>query len=492
MRMIPHLTLTLVALMGVGTTPAECVAVARKDAETIPQSVLPYIRYFSLGEFDMAEREAKIRVLSGHVNHLSVEQDLVPVHIVDEWGLSVVRINLNDYHWSVETWDRLARVDPYFHVKVIREWEGGVWPADGKTYAKGAFPYNDFLLAPVLSEGPEGKANLSYLADALKTRVPILRADWFLNQTAIQANRAVGYFDWLGIKDQKTFDDLAGFDPKIGKRSGRIDRESVALSGVSLQPRGILRKEGVRPIWVTFDFEQALGQKNPLRVIGSDIEDSFDATEQFGLLRNGLWATFLANGKGVRQDFAPPQIASDSMSRSNDKRVHINISCIRCHADGGLQSIDGHFRNAIQPPLNLGATDEGQAREFRQQYMSDLKRYLNRDRRVYEEAVKEVTGWTAKEWSTRYAAEWERYEDARVDLAWVARDLHVPQNQLKDAMNRALQQKLVIRYQDHQKIEVAPAIDLVFGTLIRGGSIGIRQYEELFPSAYATLRGVVP
>lgn len=485
-----NILIAALALASAGMTPAECVAVASKDLATIPPTVQPYIRYLTLGEFDRADRVEKAKVLSGHVNHLSTEQDLQPVAVVDGSDSAVLRINLNDYGWSPELWEKLAEVDPYFHVVVIEDWPGGVW--NGKHYPAG--PYKVHALAPWLSEAPSSPAMLSAIVEATHSQVPIVRGDWFLNQSAIQALRRVGYYDFLRVKSQKDFDDLAGFDRKIADRASRIDRESVGMSGVTLQPRAIIREEGVRPVWRTFDFELAVDGKDPLRIIGKDIEKAFDATEQFALLRNGLWATALFNGKGERQDFAPPQIASDKQSKSNDARVHVNQSCLRCHVDGGLQAVDGWFRHGGQPVVK--SFDEVKARQFRQQYQSDLKRYLDRDRAVYADAVKEVTGWTPKAWSAAYAAEWERYEDARVDLEWAARDLHTTLPNLKRVMTVALRAELAIRDQQQHgntlKVEIAPTIDLVFGQLLAGKAVGIRQWEAIYPSASATIRGLVP
>lgn len=487
-----HILTAIVALSGCGMTPAECVVVAWKDAEKIPPTVQPYIRYFTLGEIPQIDRDEKAKVLSGHVNHLSTEQDLQPVAVVPECDGAVLRIDIRDYGWTTDLWERLV-IEPYFHVDAIEQWPGGVWQADGKTYPAG--PYTIRALAPWLSEAPSNTKTLASLATATNSQVPIVRGDWFLNQSAVQRLRKVGYYDWLRVKTQKDFDDLAGFDRKIADKAGRIDRESVGVSGVTLQPRAIVREEGVRPIWRTFDFELAVDRKDPLRIIGKDIEGQFDATEQFALLRNGLWATALFNGKGERQDAAPSTIASDSLSKSNNKNVEVNVSCQRCHANGGLQSVDGWFRHGAGGP-KVKSLDPDKSRKFRQEYQSDLQRYIDRDRNVYADAIKECTGWTPKEWSAAYSAEWERYEDARVDLEWAARDLHRTPAEVRKAIAVALKVELVVRERqqagDVVNVKLAPAVDLVFGQLVAGKAIGIRQWESVYGSASATIRGIVP
>lgn len=463
------------AFAGCGMSPAEGVASARKDVESLPAAVRPYIRYLSLGEMPEDAVADMAKILSGHVNALSTTQGIVPAFIVLDTGGKLLRLNIRDYHWSVDLWESLAAVDPYFHLKI--EWPGGVWSGDGKDYAPGAFRVN--ALAPWLSEGKgeEAKANLAALVLATESQVPIVRGDWFLNQTAIQQDRKPGYYDFLGVKDTKTFEALAGFDAKIAALSGRVDREAVAISGVTTQPRAIVRVEGVRPIWKSFDFRKAVDKKNPLRILGPDIEKDFDATEQFALLKNGFWATALFNGKGDRQDFAPQFIARDTLSKSNDPSVHVNMSCIRCHTEGGLQTVAGWTR---KPGFAVQSPDEEKLRELREQYYSNLSRLLDRDRGVYADAVKEATGWTTKEWSAKYSGEWERYEDARVDLDWAARDLHTTPKNLKEIIEAMLKAPIQGRNGN---------VDLVVAAFARGEAVGIRTWEEAYPLAQITLRG---
>lgn len=500
----------LLAVASTGLTPSECVSAIRADVATVPPTVAPYIRYLTFGEFDKAIRTEKVQVLSGHVNHLSTQQGIETGYVLPNCDNAVLRINVLDYGWTPELWERLVDVEPYFTVKVEEDWPGGVWPGDGKNYPgpgkAGNFRWKRPTLSHVLSEGPTGKDDLIAIVAATQSRLPMVRGDWFLNQSAIQHLRRVGYYDWLGIKTVVDVDRLVGFDAKLAKASGRIDREAVSESGVALQARAIDRRQGFRPKWSSHDFELALDRKDPTRVIGQDIENEQDATEIFFGLLNELWGTAIFNGKAVRLDFAAPEIASDKRSKSNDTRVHVGASCLRCHAVGGLQPIDEWWHGN---PLKF--TDEAKAREFREQYLSDLKHFIERDRSVYEHAVEQATrtvkfgadgkpilvkGWTSKEWSGKFAAEWERYEDASVDLEWAARDLHVPPAKLVEMVKKARDAELVIRQQrligNTLSIEVVPAVDPVVARIADGKRVGIRQWEHAFPSAAFTVRGVVP
>jgi cytochrome c553 len=234
--------------------------------------------------------------------------------------------------------------------------------------------------------------------------------------------------------------------------------------------------------WKSLDFKLAKDERNPLRILGRDIEKAYDATEQFGHLPNGFWATGLFDKQGKVQASAPDFIASDHRSNSNDKRVHVNAACIRCHDNGGLQDIDGWARNLFQPPLKLQSVDYYKERELRQQYFRDLKALLERDRKIFAEAVKDATGMEVKAYAKAYAQEWERYEDARVDLAWVANDLATTPEMLKKAVERDIKMQ-------GQASDTVLSVFILEG--LRQRSISIRQWEEVYPIAQMVISGYI-
>ena len=469
--------LLMITMLAIGQ--AECVDAAIADRAAQPTAA--NIRYLVLPEGkDWAP------VLSGHCNQLSRESDITRPTAVGG-NERVVRINLDDYTWPAELWDQLADADPWYHVRIevdeICSWPGGNWPGDGKHYPAGSFRYHvktqrATALAPWM--GP----NAGKLAEMCRTRAPILRADWFFNQTAIQADRRPGYYDFLGVKNEADFQKLIGFDAKKKRRRVEV-MEAVAESGVSLQDRAIIREDDA--YWITYDFRRAKEKVNPLQVLGRDIQEEFRradktaaASEQYGQLPNYFWATFLGNSAGERQDSAPDFIAHDHRSKSNDKRVHVNASCMRCHANAGLQDIDGWVRNLAQPPLALQSPDYEVYRLLRQQYIRRLEPFLERDRRAYTEAVQLATGWDAKVYAAKYAAAWEYYEDARVDAAWAARDCHLPE---KEFLGKLAAYTKATR-----------SIDLVLGNFLHEGprrrTVSIRQWEAAFPKAMEILRGI--
>lgn len=477
-------------------SPADMMLLASADAQKLGP-VAAYVRYLDLAPIPPAEREGAYLVLCGHLQHLSRASDITrPVIVAGTTG-ALLRLDLGDYAADakdlarlVKVWEQLADADPYYHQKValaVQEdyvWPGGVSPKDGKYYPPGtkySVPTGHAagtktVLAPWLVPTEKHKAGLAKLVALTYTTVPIVRGDWFHNQTAADVDRKPGYHDFLGFKDQKTFEQIIGFDAKLFAGFGVEVRASVGLSGVSLQPRALARLGALGGgYWKTFDFKRAVGGNDPLVVLGRDIEKGFDATEVLAPLPNGFIAWGLFNRGGVRQDTAPDFVASDGMSKSNDRRVHNNASCVRCHFEGLHKPVDDWTRDLLNPPPGLSVLgyDYQALKLLRQQYTKKLDPLLAKDRDATSAAILEATGWTAQRYSQQYAAFWERYEDAKVDLAWAERSLGVPAATVKAAV--------------HKAVSVGKG-DLVLSFLLKAGkAVPIRVWEE----KYAALQEII-
>lgn len=497
------------------------LASAHADLRRLPADAREPYRYLRLDNVPADDREKAYQALAGHMQHLSTATDITPPAVVAGTAGALLRVNLDDYGMDHSTWEQLADADPYDHVRleIVEPWPGGIWDGDGIDYAAGSFTYKRQVsaFAPWLSETPADAKMLEEVARWTHSRAPVVRGDWFFNQTAAQQGRKPGYYDFLGIKDKRTFEALAGFDAKRKRRKIEL-REAVGDSGVTLQPRALAAFDadegGV--YYYSIDFKRAVDRQNPLRVLGRDIERNADAFETYARLPNGFWFTGAFNGKGQRQDTAPGDIANDHRSKSNDKQVHVNVSCTRCHDNGGLKDVDGWARNLLAPPLALNSPDYDQARLLRQQYLRDLGRAIDRDRKIFSDAVREATGLKdAKEYAALYAAQWEHYEDAKVDAAWAARDLECEPEKLKAAVSADLRKPLavMVEYQTlwancylagyaarvsetARPVIVANGADVVLAAFVLDGqrrrTVGIRQWEEAYPLAKFSLKGVRP
>ncbi len=482
-----ELTLLLALTLGQAALPAptdaDLVRLAAADVALVPASEQEYVRYFTLNSIPIQQRAEAYLVFTGHLQHLSRESDIVRPVLVPDSGGCLLRVFTTDYRWDIKTFETLADADPYYHVRLVQEVDevekwGDYDPRTGKysnvkekKTGKKIRQIKQSALAPWLSYGKGGKEALAALVASTRSKTPILRADWFFNQTAAQQNRNPGYYEFLAIKVQDDFEKLIGFDAKLAKNFRIELREAISESSVTLQPRGIgiFDALGAR-YYKTFDFIVAKDRQNPLRVLGVDIEKDLDASEQYGMLANGFWATAIFKRDRTTQDAAPGNIATDSESASNDKQVHVNVSCLRCHGAGGLRSLDGWVRNLIHPPVALTSPDPYKARELRQQYLRDVASVIERDKGLFEQAVRTATGWDSKTYIAKYAGFWSSYEDLKVTTAVAAADLHITEVELRAALTANLK---------------AGTLDPVAAMLIhppeKQKRLLIRQYEEIYP-----------
>jgi hypothetical protein len=473
------------------TSPTDAVAQALTDIQTQPEHVRPYLRYFSLYATKPTDRDALVRSLGFWCNSLSRQAFFtLPRRVRDD----LYAVNLKDYDWDPKVWEKLLDSEPYFHTlvvepptetTVVEKWPGGVWPHDGKHYAQGAFEYSRKETrkggrkvqgaAPWLDS-----TRISALITQTQSQVPIVRADWWIYQTSIQLDRKAGYYDFLKLgKQQKDFEDLIGVDREKSRKVKREIAGILARSGVTLQNRSILRFQGATGgYWVTQDFKTSVDRQNVLRNLDRDLEPpDGDASEQYGFLPNGLFAFWLQDGKGQRQDTAPDFIASDGSSNSNDRRVHVGLSCVRCHVEG-LRPINDYARRLYRGSVTLAAKDYDRHLRLRQLYLEDLERYVKRDQGEYAEALLRLNGSKPAEMAKAFAKAWDDYAERDLTPADFAREMGVDEKRLLEAL----------------KQYATGGLDPVLAQLIQDPPIPIRRehMEEVYSQAQAAIRGYRP
>lgn len=466
-------------------SPATAVRHAAADARRLAPGQAQHVRYLSLNSTPEAGRARLWKVLSFHCNALSTSADIILPALIPGTRGALARIDLRDYGWAHETWEKLATVDPYFHAKVETKatepvyWPGGVWPEDGRYYAPNTFRYHPKAarvnaLAPWLDTTAAAE-----LATLTGSAAPVVRADWLLWQTAINAQRdGAGYYTFLGVKSRKDFETLAGYDKNLARKAKIVElHEAVADSTVTLQPRRIEVDRALSGhFYTTFDNAKAVDDRNPLRNLNGL---KFDATEFFCHLPNGLFAWGLANAQGELQDTAPDTIASDSSAHGTDRRVHAGLSCVRCHGPhGGVQPVDGWVRGLFRDGLPVQSPDYDKAKELRQRYARDLEGPLEDGRRLYGRAVKEATGgMTVQELASAYGEIFARY-DAPVSLERAAADVGLTSDQFRGMLDTYRR--------------TTGGLDTVAAAFLTKRAVPLTAYQEVFPTLATIAKGYVP
>ncbi len=489
--------LTTAAAMMLSVHP---VVAAAGDAAHLDPTYAEHCRYLRLDDVPQDYRSTLIRLLCLEIAGVSQASEITPPFIVPGTDLSLVRINTHDYGSQfARTWEKL--VSPWDHLQVeeaVYE-EQYQWYGYYDQFGKPVYTRKEAIgkklvgngkrkavPSPFLMDTPQLQKQYEWLATRLGgSNAIIIRASWFINRIQAQQNRSpTGYLDFLGVKTEKDFQALGEFvEPKLRQPW----RAAVSLSGVTTQPRAIRRDGGPdSPYWRTFDFQLATGENNPLEVFGDDIERAFrdpknkgvTASEQYILLPNGMWATGAFGNDGAAQAVAPNTVAGDKRSPSNDLQIHVNISCKRCHEDGGLKPVNNWAKGFFPPPLELHKGNQIEARLFREQYGRDLAGKIDRDKLEYNSIVERWTGWKSKEYAAKAAAEWNRYENMVVGRKELAVLLNTTEEKLFAAVD------MTVRANNAHRV--------LSNVVIRGETIPIRQAETVAPIAQLALRGLQP
>lgn len=404
---------------------AEVVA-SVADSRKLDAFAASRTRYLSLPPYLTAEqRDLWRRMTDLWANSLSREPDLYKARRVSS---TLLAVNVDDYGWDPDTWEQLANEDPFYHVQIdlVIGRPGRMYFAATKESKAGWYDVNVTenrrvpALAPWLPV-----AEAAELVARCQSAAPIVRADWWFSRAAIQFGRkGTGYYDWLRVKDRDQFDRLVAFDRRKSQDIRREVAAIVARSGVSNFPRQIFRFQSLTGgYWQTRDvLDDNKDARNALRQLDGDYRHQ--AEEIYGFLPNGLFAYFLSNDQGVRQDSAPDGIGPDKTAPGNDGKIHIGLSCVRCHVEG-LRPIQDWGRRIYSGPLRLTSPDPVQFRRLVQLYLGELQEYVDGDTAAYAKRLVRLTGWKTDEAAKAIGVAWAWYEERDILPADAAAELGV-------------------------------------------------------------------
>lgn len=473
-------------------SPNDAVIVSLKHAKTLTTDEARRTRYLSLYNLNEVQIGELQKALSFHVNSLSREGDVTKPKLI---APNLVRVILDDYTWKRETWERLADVDPHFHqAKLIDEdiyedKEFGWWVTKDGRMLNEKTPGSTWKLDHIekrkvgtkkirknaLSASWLDTNAISELIVLTNSQVPIVRADWFIVQTAIARKDQVSYYDFLELGDkEKDFLDLIGADIKLSKAKKKEIAAILDISGVAINNRRIVVLQSVTgPYFLTQDFNTSTGQQNVARFLDGDTEPpNGDASEQYGVLSNGLFCYWLQNGNGIRQDIVPQGIALDNHTKNKDKNIHGGIkSCVSCHIEG-IRPIDDYARRVFEGEIPLQSPNYQKYIRLKQLYLSDLEGRVRRTNQDYTEVLLRVNGLTPQKNAKLYEQTWDDYVEIPVTLEQAAREIGCTPEKLLNSMNR-------YRIDEQAKVGF---YDPVVGRLLKNPPIPIRRehFDEVF------------
>lgn len=481
--------------------PAGALSLAAADLGKIDAPLRESMRYLWIPpQIEQKDLDTVYRVLCGHINGMSREPDLVPLYVVPNSGNRLLRLSLKDYRWDRKTWESFAAMpDPYFY-DLVQQY----FPA-GSGYAAGYYPVP--AIAAWAADGPGKPAATQLLAlmqpsEGGKAQAPIVSVTSFVFTTFVSVNGKPTYNDFLGIKTETDYFKATGVRADEDEAFEANLLAVIAESGITYEPRAIEKRSKVGgELWRSHDFIKATGVSDPFRNLGRDAKKVMrakaDAHENFAHAANGLWVMGLFNGAGEAQGNAPDNITSGDVTTTNprDHRVHLPLSCVRCHAQGGLQDLDDWVRNLQQPPpvpplsllvgnkANPGdlkpAVDE--ALRYRRQYGRSLVPAVEMGRQRYAIALAEVTGMKPEQYAQAYGQVWHQLCEPKIDSTWAARDLGCSETELIGVIDKQVKQ--------------AGGTDPVLAGFLKPKDkqkpIALRQWLITYPLAQKALRGIV-
>ncbi len=430
----------------------------------------PFTRYLSAYHFTDKQIEELDKALGFWCNSLSTETIIKRPTTI---GPGLWKIDLRDYNWKSETWEKFLEVpDPYFHVRglvSVTDIEQVGFESNGQFIVTGTKQVTKFKEQSTHAFWMS-QTNISLLASFTKSSIPIIRADWFIYQTAIQKDRKVGYYDLLGLgKKEKDFQNLIAADIGAVKRLRLEQRAIVSSSSVTLNNRTLRRlKTLTGPYWISEDYSNNVENKNAIRLLD---DTKYDATEQYGTLPNGLFTFWLGDSNGNRQDTAPDFIASDSESPSTDRRVHVGLSCIRCHVEG-IRPINDVIRKIYKPPFNLVSLDYERQKDLHTKFLSDINSSIEEDQKHYTKALTKTNNLNSLDNSKLFARIYSRYSEVR-NIEQAAKELETSSEILINKLKQGATKQ---------------TLDPILILLLQGESVRIEQWEEIFPQAMKFLK----
>jgi WD40 repeat protein len=380
------------------------------DLERLDRRARRFQRYFTLVPLARAGLpEAALQThrvgLSKLLNSLSWHPQIAELHRVDSAGL-ILRIDLRSLLWDNALWNRLLAEYPYGVVE-------------------------------------ESSAFRAVAANAA-TRLPVIRADWFL----ATASRPPLYYDLLQLPTTAgELERQLRIDAAADIRQERVARAGFNGSGVSRNNRLIERHVGPNgAYWRTYDFEavsqnlavrqDALPDRRnlfayPLGPGNTDSAFKHAGGEIIWHLPNGLLGFMLVNANDVRIDKAPTAIVSDP--RRPDRAVEPGVSCMSCHT-GGIQPKSDQLREHVA--RNPGAYPKADAEIVRALYPpeAEMTRLMTADAERFRIALEKIGGKATE--ADPVSAVAVRYE-ADVDLRTAAAEAGVPPDEMRSRVSTA-------------------------------------------------------
>jgi hypothetical protein len=376
------------------------MAVALADLAKIPEQERSSMKYFTLyaAAHDADLLTKLYQELIFWCNSLSAESFFsTPMPV--EGSATLFRVDIRDYGWTEEAWEKMAVQDPY-----TRE------------------PWINFQLA----------------TDArLESGNILIRADWFIDATSSPVKQlllkekdilyyTLLYAKWGVPKNLDEYRAVWGIDKaKIEGKLKTIKQILIAAeeSGVTSHNRilAVSRIE-LGYEYESSDFKTSNGKQNVLDNLepGVFAHSARDAGEQIGSLPNGLQRYFISDKQNNRLDEVDAKIAHDDTQKEPVIQIR---SCVTCHAQG-INAANSGVKDALQRKISLYTANKEEYLKHKRAYGRNMEADMALDSDRYDAAVQECNGLTAKDNAVAFQKILDWY-NSKLDAAQCARECGV-------------------------------------------------------------------
>ncbi|MFG0295621.1 MAG: SUMF1/EgtB/PvdO family nonheme iron enzyme [Maioricimonas sp. JB045] len=408
-------------------SPFDVVDFIEADLKTLNGEAPLHTRYLTITHLHNAgvssdELDVLRQGISKLVNSLSWGQRIVVPKAIDP-ARTVFRIDLRNYGWSREIWDRIAAQDPY-HIRFQSR-------------------------------------SADFMYEVSGTERPLLRADWFTTVASVPPF----YHELLRLPETDgELERILGVDVNENIESGNVARAGFNNSGVSRNNRMIERHTTrFGAYWKSYDFSGNSGNKNLFaHPLGPQGENAFehDGGEIIFNLPNGLQADLRTDSTGQRIDKAPTPIVSDP--RRPDRAVINGLSCMSCHVGGMLPKTD-QVRSSVLANSEAFSQDELQRILRLYPESSTFDKLLGTDSRRFTQSLIEAGVEPGK--SDPVAAVATRFEQ-EIDLPLAAAEVGLSTEQFV------------------QRLTLVPSLARIFAPLtVSGGTL----QREVFVASFSEI-----
>jgi WD40 repeat protein/mono/diheme cytochrome c family protein len=337
------------------------------DLDKLDRRARRFARYFSIVDLYNAgltedELQTYRNALAKLVNSLSWHPRVTLPQAIDPNRL-ILRIDLRDFLWDANLWNRVLAEYPY----------------------------------GILPDSAEAKACLV----ATATKLPCVRADWFV----ATASRPPLYHDLLQLPTNLAeLEAQLRVNAAVDIQQERVARAGFNGSGIAKNNRVLERHDAVHgAYWRTYDFEavpQNLVERGnllpdrrnlfayPLGPGSTDNLFQHAGGEVIFNLPNGLQGYMIVNANNQRLDKAATALVSDA--KRPDKAVENGVSCMSCHYRG-INPKDDQVRDHVDK--NPKAFSKSDAELIRALYVpaKKMRALMDEDAERFRKAL-EKTG----------------------------------------------------------------------------------------------------